>query len=297
MMLYIVYLLTDGYGQPEHEQITQLVDSREIFLVFDLNPDGGEYDISDNVYHSWRKNRQPNAGSLDIGTDLNRNHGYRWGGDGASAFPGSELFQGPAPASAPEVAAIESFVNNRTINGLQQITVAITFHTYGALVLWPYSYTYDDLPEDMRPDDHAVLVAMGQAMAATNSYTPEQFSDMYIASGEFTDWAYGIHHIFAYTFEMSGETDIAVSTARNRAAVLYLLEQAGCPYTVIGAAEAYCTNGRFNAPKRVWLPILDSCGSDCRSWIAKERHTEAARMTPGRSGRVSPFSSNASWSL
>ncbi len=266
MILYILHMLADEYSVPGHEQITQLVDSREIFLIFDLNPDGGEYDIIGDAYHFWRKNRQPNADG-STGTDPNRNHSYRWGGDGSSDVPGSDVYHGPAPASAPEVAAIESFVNSRVVGGAQQISVAITFHTYGELVLWPYGYTYDDLPEDMRPDDHAVLVAMGQAMAATNGYTPQQSSDLYTTSGDFTDWAYGVHRIFAYTFEMY-PTDsssfgfyppgsaIAAQIARNRAAVLYLLTEAGCPYDVIGAAATYCTSGRINAPRRTWLPIM-----------------------------------------
>ncbi|MFL5807394.1 MAG: M14 family metallopeptidase [Roseiflexaceae bacterium] len=266
MILYILHMLADEYSVPGHEQITQLVDSREIFLIFDLNPDGGEYDIIGDAYHFWRKNRQPNADG-STGTDPNRNHSYRWGGLGSSDVPSSDVYHGPTPASAPEVAAIESFVNSRVVGGAQQISVAITFHTYGELVLWPYGYTDDDLPEDMRPDDHAVLVVMGQAMAATNGYTPQQSSDLYTTSGDFTDWAYGVHRIFAYTFEMY-PTDsssfgfyppgsaIAAQTARNRAAVLYLLTQAGCPYDVIGAAAAYCTSGRINAPTRMWMPII-----------------------------------------
>ncbi len=152
---------------------------------------------------------------------------------------------------------------------MQQISVAISFHTPGELILWPYSYTYEDVPEDMRPDDQAVLWAMGQAMAATNGYRPQQFSDMYIASGEFTDWAYGVHRIFAYTFEMSNNRLpgplIPEQTARNRGAVLYLLEQADCPYDVIGAGAAHCTD-RINEPWRMWLPVVS-----CLNAVTAER--------------------------
>ncbi len=40
-------------------------------------------------------------------------------------------------------------------------------------------------------------------MAQWNHYTPQQASDLYIASGDTTDWAYGKHGIFAFTFELS----------------------------------------------------------------------------------------------
>jgi hypothetical protein len=263
MMLYLLRMMAGEYGLPEHADITDLVDNREVFLIFDMNPDGGEYDIASGDYSLWRKNRQPNDdGSL--GTDLNRNHSYRWGGPGADAITSSETYRGLGPASTPEVAAIQAFVDSRVVDGTQQIAVAITFHTYGELILWPYGYTYDDLPDDMRRDDQAALVAMGQAMAATNGYTPQQASDLYLTSGDFTDWAYGVHRIFAYTFEMYGGPYgfyppgalIANETARNRAAALYLLRNAGCPYVAAGVAAAHCTNGRINAPRRVWLPFI-----------------------------------------
>ena len=59
MALYLLNELTDEYGTDS--RITGLVDGREIWIVFDMNPDGGEYDIATGSYRSWRKNRQPNA--------------------------------------------------------------------------------------------------------------------------------------------------------------------------------------------------------------------------------------------
>ena len=53
--------LTDKYGTDS--RVTNLVDSREIWIIPDLNPDGGEYDIRNGSYAGWRKNRQPNSGS------------------------------------------------------------------------------------------------------------------------------------------------------------------------------------------------------------------------------------------
>ena len=253
MALYTLKMLTDEYGS--NPQITNLVNNREIWMVFDMNPDGGEYDIATGTYRSWRKNRQPNAGSTAVGTDLNRNWNYRWGCCGGSSGTfSSETYRGAAPFSAPETAVVSNFVNSRVVGGEQQITVAIDFHTYQELILWPYGYTFTDVPADMTQDDHDVLVAMGQAMAATNGYTPEQASDLYITDGTINDWLYGVHRIMNYTFEMYPRTSsqggfyppdevIPAETSRNRAAVLYLLEQAACPYNVIGKGAQYCGAG------------------------------------------------------
>jgi hypothetical protein len=264
MALYTLKMLTDEYGS--NPQITDLVDNREIWMVFDMNPDGGEYDISTGSYLSWRKNRQPNSGSSFIGTDLNRNWDYRWGCcGGSSSSPSSETYRGASAFSAPETQVVRDLVNSRVINGKQQITVAIDFHTYAELVLWPYGYTYTDVPPDMTQDDHDVLVAIGQAMAATNGYTPEQASDLYITDGTIDDWLYGVHRILNYTFEMYPVTAgqggfyppdevIPAETSRNRAAVLYLLEHADCPYDVIGKGAQYC-NG---------TPPVNTVGIDIR---------------------------------
>lgn len=137
------------------------------------------------------------------------------------------------------------------INGKQQIKVAIDFHTYSELILWPMGYTTTDVPPDLTFDDWDTMVTMGQAMAAMNGYTPEQSSDLYITDGTIVDWEYGQHGILNYTFEMYPETAgqggfyppdevIPAETARNRGPVLYLLEQAACPYAVIGKSNEYC---------------------------------------------------------
>lgn len=252
MALYLLHLFTDHYGTDS--RITNLVNSREIFIVFNLNPDGGEYDISSGDYQYWRKNRQPTTLWRYMGTDLNRNYGYKWGCcGGSSPFPGSETYRGSAPFSAPETARMRDFIDSRVIGGKQQIKTLITFHTYSELILWPYGYTYEDIPEDMTVDDHQVFKSMGQAMAATNGYTPQQSSDLYITDGDMTDWAYGVHKIFAFTFEMYPKTSnpgfyppdevIPAETARNKEAVLYLAEQADCPYRVIGKEGPYCGTG------------------------------------------------------
>jgi len=159
-------------------------------------------------------------------------------------------YRGPSAFSAPETALIRNFVNSRALNGKQQITVAIDFHTYGELILWPLGYTLTDVPADMSQDDHDALVAMRQAMAATNGYTPQQASDLYITDGTINDSLYGAHRILNYTFEMypvtsaqggfyPGDEVIPAETARNRAAILYLLDKAGCPYSVIGKDAQY----------------------------------------------------------
>ena len=249
MCLYLLDELTSKYNSDP--QVTNMVNSREIYLVFNVNPDGSEYDIATGSYRSWRKNRQPNSGSSAVGTDLNRNWGYRWGCcGGSSGSPSSSTYRGPSAFSAPETRVVRDFIASRVVGGTQQLRVAIDFHTYSELVLWPYGYTYSNTATGMSTDQHNTFATMGQAMAATNGYTPEQASDLYIADGTLPDWAWGTHRIFAFTFEMYPRSSspgfyppdevIARETSRNRAAVMYLLGLADCPYRAIGQQARYC---------------------------------------------------------
>jgi len=250
MTLHIMHWLVDGYG---HDlRITKIVDTREVWIVLAVNPDGAEYDISGGKFHFWRKNRQPTPGTPYIGTDLNRNFGYRWGGGGrTSTNPAAITYRGPYAFSAPETRNIRDFLKSRVVNRRQQIRTAITFHEAGRLVMWPYGYTYANVPVDMTATDHNALVIMGKHMAATNGYRPEQASDLYITSGTTRDYEYGVYRIFAYTFELSvvdypDDALIPSETGRNKEAVLYLIERAWCPLGVLGTATRIARCGAFD---------------------------------------------------
>ncbi|MFI2616020.1 M14 family metallopeptidase [Streptomyces sp. NPDC018584] len=252
MALYLLRELGDDYATDA--RVKKMVDSREIWIVPDMNPDGGEYDIATGSYRSWRKNRQPNSGSTSIGTDLNRNWAYKWGCcGGSSGSAGSDTYRGRAAESAPEVKVVADFVRSRVVGGKQQIRAAIDFHTYSELILWPYGYTYADTAAGLTQDDRDAHATVGRKMAASNGYTPEQASDLYITDGSIDDWLWGAQKIFSYTFEMYPSSAggggfyppdevIERETSRNRDAVLQLLENADCMYRSIGKEQQYCTS-------------------------------------------------------
>lgn len=247
MNLYLLELLTDGYGVDE--RITRIVDSREIWLIFMLNPDGGEYDISGTEFAYWRKNRQPIPGSSQLGIDLNRNFGFMWGCcEGSSGKPKNETYRGWAPWVAPEVVAYRDFIRSRVVDGRQQISVAISWHTSGELILWPYGYTDDPNVRTMTADDRLTFTALAAAMSALNGYAGQPAQRLYTVDGDQASWSHYEQRIFHYTFEMyPAEIDfyptdehIRPQVERNREAVLYLLEQADCPYRAAGLGSTRC---------------------------------------------------------
>src|SRR5687768_10621513 len=248
--LYLFKELVTDYG--DDPQVTNLVNAREIWIIFMLNPDGAQFDLGGDPYRDWRKNRQPHPTSTHIGTDLNRNYDYRWNCcGGSSGNPASETYRGWSPFSAPETRAMRDFVNSRVVGGLQQIRTHISLHANGELILWPYGYTTRDVPGDMTTADQAALRRMARAMAATNGYQAVQSSEWYITDGDQIDWMYGRHRIFSFTLELypglggaaghyPADEKIAAQTQRNRAALLYLIDLAGCPYRASGTQNANC---------------------------------------------------------
>jgi hypothetical protein len=245
MCLHIVARLAEGFGaDPE---ITQLLRSREVWVAPMLNPDGAEYDISSGLFALWRKNRQPTPEAGQIGTDPNRNWGEHWACcGGSSADPASDTYHGTAPFSAPETAQLRDWVNSRVVHGRQQITAHIDFHSFSELVLWPYGFTTTETGPGLSAADAAVFRAMGEAMAATNGYLPEQSSHLYISDGSIGDWMWSQHRVWSYTFEMYPTSltqggfyppanVIDRETARNDAAVDLLLRYADCIPRIINA--------------------------------------------------------------
>mgnify|MGYP002780714741 CR=1 FL=1 len=216
-------------------KISALLDSRDVWFVPLVNPDGSEHDISTGNYKSWRKNRRPN-GDGTFGVDLNRNYGYRWGTGGSSTNTNSDVYMGQAPFSEPETQVVKSFVESHL-----NAKILLSFHTFSELILYPWGNTYDQV---QNPKDLAVFETMARTMSQWNNYKPQQSSELYIASGDTCDWAYGEHGIFAFTFELTpssiweggfypGQEAIEPTFAANIKPALYMLELADDPYRAI----------------------------------------------------------------
>ena len=230
-LMFAEYLLKNK-ADPK---ISALLDARDVWFVPLVNPDGSEYDIATGRYQSWRKNRRPN-GDGTFGVDLNRNYSYQWGTGGSSRSTNSEVYMGPKPFSEPESQIVKSFVESHL-----NAKILLSFHTFSELILYPWGHKYAGIDNSK---DKAVFETMAKTMAGWNKYKPQQASQLYIASGDTTDWAYGEHGIFAFTFELSpssilgggfypGAKAIDPTFAANLKPVLYMLELADDPYRAV----------------------------------------------------------------
>lgn len=112
-----------------------------------VNPDGYEFSHTSN--RLWRKNRVA-AGNCR-GVDLNRNYGHRWGGQGTSNNPCSDIYRGPAAFSERETQAHRQFFNTVGV----RFSAFLTFHSYGQYILYPWGYAAE------LPPDHQQLQQLG----------------------------------------------------------------------------------------------------------------------------------------
>ncbi|HEY8272734.1 MAG TPA: M14 family metallopeptidase [Pseudobdellovibrionaceae bacterium] len=234
-LYYAEYFLSEyAKGTP---RIVNLLNGRDIHILPAVNPDGLEYDVTNESYKLWRKNRSRN-GDGTYGVDLNRNYGYQWGTGGSSSNTSSDTYKGPKAFSEPETQAIKAYIENH-----QNITTLLSFHTFSELILYPWGHKYQSIEV---PRDQQVHQKMAEKMAEWNNYTAEQASALYQASGDTTDWAYGEHKIISFTFELDpanngmgsagfypGTGVIPVVQQKNLEPVLYLLQYADNPYRVL----------------------------------------------------------------
>jgi len=194
---YFADQLAQNYiNNPFTETLLDLVD---VYIIPIVNPDGYVYTHTTDRY--WRKNRQPNANSTCIGTDLNRNWDADWnGGESTSTSECSDIYVGTSPFSATEANVLKSYME-----AVPNLVGHLDIHSYSALVLGPLGYTNTETP------DHAEIVSLGNAMndaiTNTNNY-PFTFGigdangALYLASGTMPDWSYDELGTLGYTYEL-----------------------------------------------------------------------------------------------
>jgi carboxypeptidase T len=181
-LIYFMWYVLEQYGT--NETITALLDSRELYMVPVVNPDGYAYNVATAPTGGglWRKNRRMN-GDGSIGVDLNRNYGFQWGYDdtGSSPLHGSDTYRGSAPFSEPEIQAL------RDICVQKKPSCALNYHAWGNDLIAPWGYN------DRATADSLVYRQLSEMMTAENYYVSGTggLTLGYITNGDSDDWMYG----------------------------------------------------------------------------------------------------------
>jgi len=189
MMVWLMEHILADYGV--NDTITQIVDTRELWLFPVLNPDGFVYTETDRT---WRKNMRDN-GDGTFGVDPNRNYGYEWGHDnvGSSPDPDNILYRGPYPFSEPCTQIMRDLALDVGFD------LGISFHTYTEVMGFAPAYDRFHVP------DYPFLKELGRRMSVHNGYDYGDVADgiLYNANGVFDDWMYFNTSALTFTYEMN----------------------------------------------------------------------------------------------
>ncbi|XP_022796974.1 carboxypeptidase B-like [Stylophora pistillata] len=194
--MYIIEQLTSQY--PDDITVRQVLNKVDFVVMPVFNVDGYVYSWKKD--RMWRKSRSLSPGSSCVGTDLNRNWGFRWGEPGASNHPCSESYHGNSAMSEKEVQAVAKYLESLG----RRLVAFMDIHSYSQILMFPWGYTKTksiDNEELMRVS-RAMVDAIKTKGGDNTSYIFGQTSDiLYIESGTTKDYLYG-HLKVKYTFSM-----------------------------------------------------------------------------------------------
>jgi hypothetical protein len=201
-LLFAKYLL-ENYGTDQ--TVTNLVDTREVWIVPMLNVDGHVYVEQNHGGSSvnwWNKNRRLNTNG-SYGVDLNRNYGYMWGynNTGSSGDPSASDYRGLSAFSERENQAIRNLCMHH------HFAISLSYHSYGEEILFPWGYVPEDTP------DNDTFFSLGYSMQEGNDYLVGNAASgaIYITNGDSDDWLYGDtqtkNRVFGFTVELNSWDD------------------------------------------------------------------------------------------
>ncbi|XP_048398386.1 carboxypeptidase B-like [Stegostoma tigrinum] len=177
--------------------MTKVLDTVDFFVVPIINVDGYAFTWSNN--RMWRKTRSKIPGSSCRGVDPNRNWDAGWCTVGASTNPCAETYCGPWVESEKEVQAVANFIRRHK----GSIKAYLTMHSYSQMCLFPYSYTYDLVPNHNELNDIAkgAIHSLASLYGTQYTYGPGA-TTIYLAAGGSDDWAYDLGIKYSFTFEL-----------------------------------------------------------------------------------------------
>uniref|UniRef100_A0A8D0GQC1 Carboxypeptidase B n=1 Tax=Sphenodon punctatus TaxID=8508 RepID=A0A8D0GQC1_SPHPU len=179
--------------------MTRLLDNLDFYVLPVLNIDGYVYTWTKVSNRMWRKTRSTNAGSSCIGTDPNRNFDAGWCTVGASKKPCDDTYCGSAPESEKETKALADFIRSH----ISTIRAYLTIHSYSQMLLYPYSYTYNQVKNNLELNTLAksTIKELSTLHGTKYSYGAGA-STIYPAAGGSDDWAYDQGIKYSFTFEL-----------------------------------------------------------------------------------------------
>jgi hypothetical protein len=181
-LLFFMQYMLENYNR--NPQVAQVLNSRELFFIPCINPDGYlENQRTNPAGGGFRRKNMRNTGSGNFGVDLNRNFAVGFGFDntGSSPVTTSDTYRGPSAFSEPETQALRDFVATRNF------TIGVTCHAFGNYHIIPYGA---DAIGTLTPEENAVFSNMPTLLTKYNFYKAGTGLETvnYTVNGVSDDW-------------------------------------------------------------------------------------------------------------
>ena len=250
--LAVLDFLLHNYGKDQ--QVTNWVDSTEIWIVPMLNPDGWVYMTESGLADvSWRKNQRDNNsnGLFDAdydGVDLNRNYDFHWN-EGGNVNPRSSRYRGPEPFSESEIRG------KRDLAHAQKFVLSLTYHSRGEYLIYPW-----ELDGKTAPDQSLIIEIADSVASRIPTLDRSGYYGFYDGNGNggYSDvWMYGTQGTIEYTVETapvsipSGQDALTIAQD-NVYGALYLLDRVKGP-----GITGHITNAETGQPLSAVIKILE----------------------------------------
>ena len=157
-----------------------------------------------------RKNMNTNfclesSDGVDIGVDLNRNYGVKWGQSGTQneSEECQENFKGSHPFSEPETQAIRDLL----VREKEYVVMAVQFHSDGNNIHMPVNYSKTPLKElfkyGSKVSDFYTQMNAEILESSPDTHVGVAYSLYgYTSFGEASDWIFNELKIISYTFDL-----------------------------------------------------------------------------------------------
>mmetsp|Transcript_12133 Transcript_12133/g.26190 ORF Transcript_12133/g.26190 Transcript_12133/m.26190 type:complete len:737 (+) Transcript_12133:149-2359(+) len=243
-------------GYEVDADITWILQHTEVHIIFQVNPDS-RYVTEKYPKTFWRKNQNPGNGrenckADEIGVDLNRNFGFKWGDqDGASDDSCDSTYHGRGPGSEPETRAVVDYAkeifpeeqgrrddpegSTNVAFGEDNTGIFVDVHAPGGYIFYPWGH------KDRKSPDDDALQATARKMSYYNGYVlwaGGQPDFQYAASGDSSDYMYATLGVASFGLELGEDfyEDCNLFERKvlpdNISALTYLVKNAKKPFSL-----------------------------------------------------------------
>ncbi|MBN3277695.1 CBPB2 Carboxypeptidase, partial [Polyodon spathula] len=199
--IWFVQNAIDSYNK--NPEITQMLGNMKIYMLMDMCILGQRVNYGLTMGKAWENYKRTSNCFVYIKskdkTAQSRFLYTLYVAKGASPDPCDSAHCGPYPESEPKVSVVAKFLREKKDN----MKLYLTIHSYGQMLLFPYSYSYNQAPNHDELQHLADEATHQIQIYYRTRYTSGPgATTIYLAPGGSDDWGYDLGIKYYFTIEL-----------------------------------------------------------------------------------------------